>query len=364
MRLRAPNKRASWAVVNATTGQAISAGPVPGLQQEAPVAELWGVISALRWCLHFGVTTHVWCDSKHVVDGMLRLRQTGCLPPDWPLQAEWRILQGLLEMLAPSQMRIHWIASHLPLEHAGDAFEEWCICRNSRVDAMASRHNVERGASYALLRADALAYHVEGLSRLRMLASSYNSVATESADSPPVAHIGAIDETLRYDACLGDLLPLTWRELLDEVVAPPEISLNFARELLGRMCANEDLCSGAQRVSYLELVFWLLLDGELRFPVFLGGTVQHLRLMDRMTRPTVTELLAVARRHVQWLARHFDFESLMVQHLNRSYLGIFTPQDGLWLSISSEALSQCHERLRIFTSARPIRRVCDLARPC
>ena len=58
--------RASWAVVNASTGQTVSHGCVPGLLQSVGRAELWACISAVAFAIQFTAEIIIWTDSVHM----------------------------------------------------------------------------------------------------------------------------------------------------------------------------------------------------------------------------------------------------------------------------------------------------------
>ena len=146
--------------------------------------------------------------------------------------------------------------------------------------------------------------------------------------------------------------------------APPKgLSQRFGRMLMSRLLASEDVHAEARRLSYLEIVFWLLLDPSVEFPVFDGVTTSCQRLDQRLVRATLTELSATVRNHLRWLFQSFDLGHHMVRGLDRSSLGVHIPQEGIWAVIPPEDLQRSHEGIRQFTSNRPLRRACDLARP-
>ena len=64
---------AAWSSVNASTGAIIACGPVPGLSQTAPRAELWGAIASLKWGVFKQVPLVLWTDSDMVGRGLREL---------------------------------------------------------------------------------------------------------------------------------------------------------------------------------------------------------------------------------------------------------------------------------------------------
>ena len=64
---------AAWSSINASTGSIIACGPVPGLMQTAPRAELWGAISSLKWGVFMQTPVVLWTDSDMVGRGLREL---------------------------------------------------------------------------------------------------------------------------------------------------------------------------------------------------------------------------------------------------------------------------------------------------
>lgn len=63
----------AWSLVNATTGEAIAAGQLPGFAQTISRAELCGALAAIKWVTHFQTQVCLLCDSKFTVDGIQAL---------------------------------------------------------------------------------------------------------------------------------------------------------------------------------------------------------------------------------------------------------------------------------------------------
>ena len=61
---------AGWGVISASTGEVVSHGPLHGVWQTAPRAELCAVISAVRWAIAMRVSVNLWTGCKHVVLGV------------------------------------------------------------------------------------------------------------------------------------------------------------------------------------------------------------------------------------------------------------------------------------------------------
>ena len=65
---------ASWAIVHANSSSVLGLGPLSGIQQTVPRAELQALVHAVRWVVQARVHATIWCDAKHVVDGFNELQ--------------------------------------------------------------------------------------------------------------------------------------------------------------------------------------------------------------------------------------------------------------------------------------------------
>ena len=58
---------AAWSVADAVQGP-LSWGPLPGIQQTVPRAEVFAVLSVMHWIVAFEGPVHLWVDNQGVVD--------------------------------------------------------------------------------------------------------------------------------------------------------------------------------------------------------------------------------------------------------------------------------------------------------
>ena len=58
-----------------------------------------------------------------------------------------------------------------------------------------------------------------------------------------------------------------------------------------------------------------------------------------------------------------DFSDLVCKNLNKTKLGIHFPTDGFSMFLAPGLYNGLRESIRNFTSKRPLRKACDLARP-
>eukprot|EP00435_Cladocopium_sp_Y103_P054838 s321_g18.t1 len=96
---------AAWGSLNASTGELISLGYVPGLCQATDRAELLAVLTAIEWqCCH-QLVMHLWIDSKFVADGYLSLKTWVC----WRLDPHdlWVRIEQLLPQVGQNELALH-----------------------------------------------------------------------------------------------------------------------------------------------------------------------------------------------------------------------------------------------------------------
>jgi ribonuclease HI len=93
-----PTKLAAWGCLNATSGEVVAMGHDPGLSQLSDRAELLAALSAIDGQVHFGVSMHMWTDSKYVADGISHILQSGVIG-DRSNQDIWERVHQLLHQL-------------------------------------------------------------------------------------------------------------------------------------------------------------------------------------------------------------------------------------------------------------------------
>ena len=163
-----PYDIASWGCINATTGLTIATGHVSGLVQSSARAELMAALSALTWQVHFGTDMTLWMDAKYVHDGIDFIQQHG-VAADWSDQDLWNQLEDQLEQLAPFQLYLRWIPSHLDVSLLENPYEDWVHLWNGRVDLLVGHYNLNRPADFQHLWQCAQRNHREVSHRLKQL---------------------------------------------------------------------------------------------------------------------------------------------------------------------------------------------------
>eukprot|EP00438_Fugacium_kawagutii_P028090 Skav211003 [mRNA] locus=scaffold1610:94452:115803:- [translate_table: standard] len=174
---------ASWGCINASTGQVVAAGHVPGLSQTSPRAELYAVIAALEWATCYRITVHLWCDNQKVIDSLRVVCRHGVVGP-WVHQDLWSRVLDLVQSLELDSLILHWIPSHLDASQMEDGYEDW-ICRwNHAVDHLAGYVNHCRPADFLTVRRAAIAHHTQVAKQIAALREFYGRIAAESQTQP------------------------------------------------------------------------------------------------------------------------------------------------------------------------------------
>ena len=132
---------ATWAVVNATTGMMVACGPLPGLLQTTPRAELTVALSAVRWAIHRKVAITLWMDAYYIAQGiseMLVGRRASSFGENHDL---WASMYKLIGQLDEGQLLVQHVPSHLDASKCDSPFEEWVATWNQHVDTAAGLVN-------------------------------------------------------------------------------------------------------------------------------------------------------------------------------------------------------------------------------
>ena len=358
-------RKASWAVLNATTGLPVSSACVSGLCQTIDVAELMAVVSALQWTLVMGCKTHLWLDSKFVADALDFVLFTGVVPEHWSNRRLWGQVLELLEQMPDRPPHIHWIPSHVPVSSRTDPFMDWWAMWNDRVDNLAVQQNQQRTRGFSQLWQAAAEFHHDQKHRLQVLAEFYVNVA-QAHSSKQNAILVPEDTLVTWDLEYEPLLlrlPNAWQDVLRGGLNPTKVSIVFCVQLVQKLITLEDSDVGGCTISFLELVFVLLGDTSFGFP-FLTQTSewQICRPQDRFERPTVAYLVTTVKNALRQVLGCLEIDGL-IGGLDRLSLGCFVTLDGILLGLSRHTLEMAQRRVRDFTGRRPYRKACDLARP-
>ena len=358
---------AAWACVNASSGQIVACGPLPGILQTTPRAELSGVVSALRWALTFRVCLVLWVDALWVVQG-LQLLVSG---HDWAPQENcdlWTVIASLLQQLDDGCIRVMHVPSHLDRSLTTSPFEDWLAQWNGAVDILAGLVNRNRSVQFAAAHSAAFRWHLKHQSALRALRDIFFGIADmspaptpnedEDADDAEAVPPSAVERTRD----LQDEAPLNWRQLLmDGTSKYPAI---FGLAVMSFLFSQDRMHTTVFQVSWLELVFVFLHMDSFDFPVASsdGTRIMPAELPFAPQQPTVAVRVRLLKDAVQTSCRILSIEPPLAQGIYLTALGVSFPCNGLCMGIDISLLGRARESLRAFTANRAVTSTAALAR--
>eukprot|EP00435_Cladocopium_sp_Y103_P014969 s2954_g3.t1 len=360
--------RASWAVVNSSTGQPVSHGLVPGLLQTIGRAELWACLSAVEWSIKFDVDIIIWTDSASTCSHANHLLHTGWLHDDCENADLWRRLVDLFAQLRPEQIEIRWIPSHIDYALCDDVCEEFLAVWNDVVDQQAVHTNLQRGPTFAELLQQAEAHHALWRKRLQALRTFYLGVAKTRQDEPELIDLtdDADALTLRVsDLSLGDALAVNWQSQLQFHASSLAMPLEFVSFLVHSCIHVEPLQLNFVAISFVELTLWFVHCLNAQFPVEKATTGQWIcrSPADMLLKPTATFLTQKIRSDLKEGLKLLGLEQYLCVGLNRQVSNIVIPVDGILLSLPAAVQTEiCHLSHSFFP--RQLRKAADVARPC
>eukprot|EP00438_Fugacium_kawagutii_P008486 Skav210938 [mRNA] locus=scaffold713:136269:139058:- [translate_table: standard] len=360
---------AAWSVVNSTTGLPTGYGPVPGLRQSTARAELYGVLAAARWCLHYEVEVYLWSDSLNTVRGVQALLQGHWVPT---ARAEdhdlWEQLAALMDDLRVGLFHICWIPSHLDLVRCQDCWEEWVATWNGVADTMAVLVNVSRSDNFAALRDELLRYQEEWLRKLRTLRVFYSRVAAceqpaEPSNLPPEPLVPVDSDA--DEQSLSESLAVNWQLQLQALSEETRFPAAYVVHIFEALCHLEQQPQVRFEVSFIELTLWLLIDFGLPVPVW-DPMVRGWQLKDYfgiLLRPTFAVILSQVKQATLAGLTTLGLSEYACKALRRETVGIKMPVDGLCVFVSGALAHRFQELVQAFCGSKGIRKAADLAKP-
>ena len=159
---------AAWSVVNATSGTVVSAGPLPGLLQTTPRAELTAMLSALQSATSISCPVILWIDALHAAQGIHRLLEHQ--DASWAIANTdlWCSVADRVVQLG-DRLTVQHVPSHVDRRLCEGPFEEWASAWNAHADTVAGVANFSRPLAFldsACRGYSSLAIHVQPHCRL------------------------------------------------------------------------------------------------------------------------------------------------------------------------------------------------------
>ena len=364
---------AAWAVVHSGTGRVLAGGPLPGLLQSVPRAELTAVLMSLRWSIAVDKPVAMWSDAKGIVQGVQALQCQTFVWSKCQNRDLWRQVADCLAQVQPDWVLIKHVPSHLDPSRCTGPVDDWICQWNGFADRAAGIFNQNRDAAFVQVHSRAKAYFEDSLQVVRSLRSVYFAIGDlDQSRGAGRQGIQLEDEITSADLIpvkterpfqLSDRLPIGWRGVVSKERL--KFPISFTCKVMQFLLSQDEKSSQACSVSWVELTVMFVLDGGVDFPVD-GSRGQ--RWGDNSgvpfgRRPTRAVQLRIFRQVASWVLQKFGLENLMVFGLSLVPLGIAMPCDGVCVGCSSELLSQARLRLRDFVAARLIKSVAGFARP-
>ena len=351
---------ASWGLISASTGKVLGCGHVAGELQTTPRAELTAAIAAVKWARHTGQSVTLWCDAKHVVDGLQYLLSGGFSPSLEDNHDLWDELQTSLAEVEPDGFWVKHVPSHIDINRCESPLEEWVAVHNQHADQVAGIANRNRPHSLAQVRDRALAHHLRTVRTIRALRSIFCAIAAVPADTAQgqaeyVERIVGVSEPVVCEEPLVDQLPVGWmRQLSGQTLKVPQAFI----ESVWHFILRQDMSSEVKRrVSFLELVFMVHFTHGLVSPAICprsGGWVEAQQVPFRPERLNLAVQLKLFRDAAALVLRMCGLRHLMVSGISLVDCGVVRPCDGLVMGVVVSEFFDAREGLSSFAARRPI----------
>ena len=366
---------AAWSVVNATSACVVSCGPLPGVQQTAPRAELSALVSAVAWVRRHRVHAVIWCDAEHVASCLRKLLEGEELQDSWLNLDLWKQLASHLGDVEPGTLQVQHIPSHQDPCLSEGPFEDWLLRWNGHADTVAGLCNMNRPWVLQQVYYSAIDYHRQQASRIRALRAIYLGIADATYGHSVERmheHEPSVSSDPEQDLPLGrprevDLeavLPLDWK--LSLAVVDASLPSEFVAQVCDFFLQLDASSELVYPVSWLEFLAMLLLQGHVRFPVRSGAT-DTWKLLSEPSLPyephSAAVQLGLVRRAMKVFFKQVGLSRLQLWRLDRTYLGFRFPCDGVLVGVDLELLQRAHQLLRDFTSRKVCSTVTELCRP-
>ena len=360
---------AAWGVVHGERLQPLACGPVPGLLQTVARAELWAVISAVKWHIWSGLAVRIWCDSQFVVEGAQKLMETGLFGRIQDNADLWELLADVLRQADPDKLFISHVPSHLDPAACDNDFECWVAHGNNAVDRLAVTANRNRSALLMEVHDQAKTWHSAMWSMAISLRTVYLGIAEQADNRQQTADEESEvpdlvaqpqpfpDQTDRLSECVA----LGWRAQTEasSQVLPAGVVVQIFEWIL-----KLDECSAPQcAVSWLELTVLLLSDPDQQVPdLDVSGRWTLAKPMFPSARGRhLASLLSLIRTVVRRQTRALHLEQFLVGRVELSGLGVFFPIGGLICGVHTEQLRDARRRICDIAAARGLRCMSDLS---
>ena len=364
---------ASWGVISASTGEVVSCGPLHGVWQTAPRAELCAVISAVRWAIAMRVSVNLWTDCKHVVLGVQRLLDSPWDPLPIDNQDLWSQLAQLLQQIESGSLHIVHIPSHLDPARCESPFEEWVARNNAHADTVAGMANNNRSYAFQQLYLQVINEQLELKSIIRALRGIFfrvaaqtlqekgRAVAEDQREAEDTQQVPLPVGVLRSET-MAEAFPLDWRRRCEAIQI--DLPAQFIIAVTEFFMQQDGDAAVAFEVSWIEFAFLVTVADVLEFPAFHPTAGVWVNARDMALRPPLSAAVQIR------LLRRALCASLKACAVQVTFLkgcaavpcGLLMRSPGLLMGVEFGLMKKARARLSEFTATRPIRKSCDLSR--
>ena len=287
--------------------EVIAAGPLPGMNQSAFRAEVFGALQAVRFGRKHGVRIRLWTDCLGVVKRLRKIQLNAQIKPSVPHSDLWEELVDELQSLGAHNFLVTKVAAHQDISDAEGPLEQWAYLHNSLVDRAARLANMCRDQTFWSLHAE-YASEVEHVKRIvssvqqvilnigrsAVFRDEYNEApaTSDEAVSGPRSKMHTLDHSSRREFCLSDPLPISACERFGFRLT----SLLF--EWL-RHAVEQSVGEQPAWVSFYQLyIDFQCATGEVG-PIYKNGWV------DPRYRPNILQVPADFRKRCMWFTKLF-----------------------------------------------------------
>ena len=370
-----PLSLASWAIVNACDGTIIGSGLLPQLLQTIGRAELWAIVLALDWALHYHCSPSVHSDSAYAIEGCLALQRLLTIPSHWADQDLWRLALWYIERLG-DRCSFHKVRAHLDEVTAADETQAWCIYWNSIADAnaksagdCAGSHDLRRTYQqlirhYQRHKAMTTRFQQFLLDMALFDMEHRTRQSSSHADFEPLLAFEYTSNTGGF----AEAFPVNWQQVLRADPWIESFGFEVVTCFVRWMVELEDSADFSTEVTLLEILMAFRLSTHVVLPILIeqDGScswrdIRSLRVGELAPR-TMASQLSVFRQMLCALDRLLGC-SFEWGWTSRPESLLLKPLESLHFPWPVELSERVHFELLTFISNRPIKRTADLAKP-
>ena len=367
---------AAWAVVSATHNVVLAAAPLAGLQQDINRAELTAAHSVLLWTWEMQGCSTLWTDSAYVGQGLHVLLQDNSYDSFDTNEDLWEQIAELLQALPPNTFRVQHVNSHRSQDEIDGPLEDWIDFWNNVADRNARLAHFQRPTSCVEVCQQYKQHHFKSeteVDRLRDLHLSIGKYRQTLLQQDEVVDVEMTDEprvarSWQQAEDWLDAIPLgwcsVWRNSDQCLTFPVEVVQSF----LDTLMAERDRAEGYVHFSWLEISAMLFVL-DFCHPILQVCEGRTAWCPPANLAPAHEGQLTVASR-IRFLKslfasmdRVFGCGFDTVSGIDCKHLGIYPPQNGICMSVSSNVQRLVDQCLIQWTMRRPVRTSNDLSRP-